>query len=428
MPLRAETDPTSAAAAELRRRERRGWLAVALWSLGIFAVIPLAREIQALVGASVGRSAFGFFVIASVAVGTGAAILSVARRRDALPASRAATVWLLGVAAVFVGYTVALWKNPEEALHFVQYGVLGALLHRVLRCRLRDSGIYLAAGALGAAVGVVDEAIQWLTPRRFWGLRDVWLNFMAGALVQLAIAKGIRPAGIHGPPGPRSVRWLAGSASLTLLLLGVSLLNTPDRMRSYGRLPGLAFVVERGSVMLEYGHLYEDPEIGRFRSRFAPDALRATDASRAAEAASVIDRHRSDEAYAAFLERYTPVSDPFLHEARVHLFRRDRYRALAEERPPGSRAHRERLSVAYRENRILEKYFPETLRRSSYAYAPQERARLEAAQLAEADYESAVSRELVTAVGERGVAAALGLAFLALFALAARYGRSGEAR
>jgi hypothetical protein len=398
--------------------EARAWLAVALWSLSIFGAVPLARAIQAFVDAHFGRALFGWTVIAAVAAGALAAGASVARRRRSLRELAPHLAWLAAVAAVFTAYTVALWRNPEEALHFVQYGVLGILLHLALRHRLRDAGIYVAAAALGAVVGILDETLQWLVPQRFWALRDVWLNFFACALVQVGIALGIRPEGIRGAPGPESARWIARSLALALLLLGASLLNTPDRIRTYAHhLPG-------ADVMLEYGHRHDDPEIGRWRSRFTPEELRRIDAERADEAAAILDRHPDDEAYESFLELYTPVTDPFLHEARVHLFRRDRHLALAAEKREGSRGQRERLTVAWREQLILERHFGETLRRSRFALGPEARAHLAAAQLPELAYESAVSRELVTAVGEGSVLLALALGLLLLFSVDRRYGAS----
>ncbi len=54
-------------------------------------------------------------------------------------------------------FTCLIWSlraNPEEAFHFVQYGVLSILLFRAFSHRLRDPSIYLAAALAGAALGI----------------------------------------------------------------------------------------------------------------------------------------------------------------------------------------------------------------------------------------------------------------------------------
>ena len=46
----------------------------------------------------------------------------------------------------------------------------------------------------------MDEFIQWITPLRFWELKDIWLNAFSVALTQVAIAKGLQPSIIAGRP------------------------------------------------------------------------------------------------------------------------------------------------------------------------------------------------------------------------------------
>lgn len=403
------------------RRETRDWGFVAAWSLLIFAAIPLARTIQGSVRESLGAASFGWLVVVSAAV----AALATARalRRAERGLSRAQLLWLLATAGVLIGYTAALWGNPEEAVHLLQYGVLGFLLHRALAHRLTDHGIYPVAAALGACIGIVDELIQWITPSRFWGLRDVWLNFFACAVVQFGIAFGVRPAGITGPPGPRSIRWLCRASAGAVLLLGLSFLNTPPVIQWYAtRVPGLGFLAGNETVMLEYGYLHSNPAGGRFRSRFSLEELRALDRERAAEASALLDRYRSDTAYSDFLDVYTPITDPFLHEARVHLFRRDRYLQRAADASE-ERYRRRALSVVYHENLILEAFFPETLRGSSYLFGAEQAQRVSEGFLPDWPYDSAVSRKVLTGVGEREVLVIVLLILLALFLADRRFGR-----
>jgi VanZ family protein len=409
-----------------REREWVSWLWVGLCALGIFATVPLARSIQLFVQDRWGRELFLVVVMAAALLAALAGAIALARRPTGDRRGRAtSTLWLLAVSAVFVGYTWKLREAPEEALHFVEYGVFGVLSFRALSHRLRDTGIYLVAALLGALVGATDELIQWITPDRYWGLRDVWLNFFATALVQVGIALGLRPAYVRGLPGRRSARLLCRVAFATALLLGLSLLNTGERIDWYAaRVPGLAFLASNPTSMAEYGHLYEIPGAVRFRSRLAPEELARADRERAEEAAAILDRFRSEEDYPRFLAIYTPAKDPFLHEARVHLFRRDRYRREADEtRDAGLRRYR--LGVAWGENAILERHFGETLHRSSYALPAEEIARLEAAR-PEDVYESPVSGHLFARVSERGVAVATLAVLVALLAADRALGRARE--
>ena len=401
-------------------REWVSWLLVAAWSLVIFATIPLARAIQRGVREAFGEQAFLYAVLVAIL----AAFLATLRHLRGLGRiSPARGAWLAGVAAVYAGYAFTLRQTPVEAVHFLQYGVLGVLAFRALTHRVHDPGIYLAAALIGGIVGILDEAIQWLTPRRFWDLRDVWFNCFAASLIQVGIAVGIRPPLIAGTPTPRSVRRICRIAALATLLLLVSLLNTPPRITWYAeRIPALGFLRERSDVMAEYGHRYEVPEIGRFRSRFSPAELEHIDAERGAEAGRIL-AGSSEADYESFLERYTPINDPFLHEARIHLFRRDRYLTTAEWHPEDERWYRLDLTVGYRENRILERFFPNTLRQSGRNLTPKRRAYLAQQQYPEESYESEVSWNLLTRVGERHVVAGSAAMLLALLGIHGAAGR-----
>ena len=68
--------------------------------------------------------------------------------------------WLISIATVFIIYTLQLRRNPEEAMHFVQYGVLSILIYRALSHRITDYGIYFVALLLTITVGILDEALQ----------------------------------------------------------------------------------------------------------------------------------------------------------------------------------------------------------------------------------------------------------------------------
>jgi hypothetical protein len=74
------------------------------------------------------------------------------------------------------------------------------------------------------------------------------------------------------------------------------------------------------------------------------------------------------------------------------MFRRDRYVERAMQYPEGSEEHRYRITVAYSEHLILEKYFPNTLGASTYRLSDEALAYLDEHRLPDRDHESAVSR------------------------------------
>jgi len=289
-----------------REPEWRSWLYVVLGALAVFATVPLARSISNAVDARGGAELFRVVVLVLLA-GAGLVLLRVLARARRLEPARIA--WILGVAGLYVLGIVTLCQRPEEAVHFVQYGALGVLAFRALGHRVRDGGIYLAAAAVGSTFGILDEFLQWLTPRRVWDLRDIGLNVLGAGLVQPALAFGLRPTWVRLRPAPPGVRATALAVGAAWLVLGGSLLLTPPRIASLTGLPLVGATAERGDVMLEYGRRIEHPEIGLFRSRLAPEVLRETDRRRAQEAASVLEGAGDEkDAYRAFLRRYNPIT------------------------------------------------------------------------------------------------------------------------
>ena len=383
-----------------RQHRSVSWLAFLLCALAIFITIPLAGAIRSFVALEWGRLAFTYFVVACTLAVLGW-IFRWLRRSGELTAGRA--VWIVGIAAVYLAWTAILaMGSPEEAIHFLEYGLLSILAFRALSHDLRDPGIYLTAALLCSAVGTMDEAIQWLTPGRVWALNDIGLNVGSACLAQLALWRGIRPTLIAGDVAPRSWRWICRLGAIELTLLGLSLANTPSRIAWYApRVPFLHYLLQQEGVMAEYGFAYQDAEFGSFYSRFTLPVLRETDNRRARPAAAILDAYR--DKYPEFLTHYSPAVDPFVHEARVHLFRRDRF--VEKLRAGGvDQALRADFSVvAFAENRILEKYFPATLAASSYRLSEEEIARIAAERDRRQVYVSPVSNQVITWPSERAL-------------------------
>jgi hypothetical protein len=320
------------------------------------------------------------------------------------------------MAAIFAGLTWHLRDNAEEAMHLPQYGVLSLLLYRAFSRRYGDRGTYVCAALLGAFLGVFDEVIQWAVPRRTFEFRDMIINVVAVLLVQAGLAAGLATrcrAILAGLPSARTAWRLA---AVTVLLLLGCFSNTPDVWRPlYSSWPKL-FVFDE--PMVQYGHRIEDPEVGWFKSRLTADELRATDAARGADAGRILRSMGHDHIYGLFLRHYSATRDPFLHEVRVRLFRRDRYwRRAQTQRNPAKR--KGFLHVSFNEQRLLERWYPHTLRAAGKDWSADRRARAAAASSGERQG-SPVSRELLTGFTKPQAQTALG-SLLLVVALAAAY-------
>ena len=383
-------------------REWRSWCYACIWSLLILMTVPIARVIQAYISEHWGRDFFLYSVIFIMVLLLITSLLLTTGKRTATTMNRA---WLVSIAAVFIAYTIQLRSNPEEAVHFVQYGILSILVYRALTHRITDYGIYFIALLLTTTVGIIDETLQWLTPNRVWGLKDILHNTLAAALALLGVAMGLSPAHISGKPTEKTGQIICRTALVVVILLGASLLNTPQRISWYvDRLPVLKFISANSGLMAEYGYRYDDNETGIFRSRLPPEELEQTDRQRAANAATSLDELPTLDDYREFLRRYTPFNDPFLHEARVHLNRRDYYLTSADKyREHDTAEFLRRMTIAHYENRIMEKYFPETLLKSGFLLPDMTVSQMKEYASPAARYESAVSKTLITRVDERQV-------------------------
>ncbi len=378
------------------------WLVLGAWVAVVYGSIPLARRILRVVDTYWGMDKLRWLALAIIALSALIALVSVYRRFHRLPWDR--LLWLGGMVGLFIYLVLTKLKQPSEALHFVQYGLLGLLAFRAVSHHVPDRLAYGCAFVLCLLVGTVDEILQWLTPGRFWDVRDLLHNGVAAALAQVALVGGLRPAFINPGISPRSVRWFGALASALLLLWGLCASNTPVAMDWYtDKIPGLAFLRTQDDAMCEYGYRYEDPDLGRFYSRFAREDLPALDQARAGDSGPVIAHYIESNTYRDFLLRYTPATDAFTHEAMVHIHRRDHYAGVLPKYADQPDLLRRHATVAYRENQILERYFPLTLEFSGQQWPPGRADEMKPLVRTDRRYKSEVSSHLITRVSEQQV-------------------------
>jgi len=389
------------------------WLWVALCTAAIFLVVPTARAIQKFVGEHWGRAFFGYLVIAAVA-GAFLAILYLLVVRLKVRAT-SNYIWLAACAALYLYFTLKLWRNPEEAVHFLEYGLLGFFLFRAWRLTIPDKAVYLVSFLTGTLIGTFDEIFQWIMPGRYWDIRDVGLNALAVGLFQVALAQGVRPKLASPRIAARSVRKVSVLLAANLLLLGLCMSNTPDRTGALaGRFPALAFL-EKEEPMREFKMKHKDPEIGSFYSRLIVERLKVTDFKKSVEYGGIL-RDWRDKDYNEFLQTFNALNTPFLYEMRVHIFRRDR-KYDEGQKAGGERRKKEALFIAYKENLILEKYFTRTLRSSGYQWEREKAAAIEPLIEKRAAYTSPVSKDLFYWLSEGAMWAGILVALIALIGM-----------
>jgi len=389
------------------------WLWVALCAAAIFLVVPTARAIQKFVGEHWGRAFFGYLVVVVVAAAFLAILYLLIIRLKVRAASN--YIWLAACAALYIYFTLKLWRNPEEAVHFLEYGLLGFFLFRAWRLTIPDRAVYLASFLTGTLVGTFDEILQWLMPGRYWDIRDVGLNALAVGLFQIALWQGVRPKLASSRIAARSVRKVSVLLAANLLLLGLCMSNTPDRLGALtGRFPGLAFL-EKEEPMREFKMKHKDPEIGSFYSRMTVERLKVTDFEKSAEYGRIMREWKGKD-YNEFLQTFNALNTPFLYEMRVHVFRRDR-RYEDGQKAGSDRRKKEAFFIAFKENLILEKYFARTLRSSGYQWEREKAAAIEPLIDKNAAYTSPVSKDLFYWLSEGAMWAGILVALIALIGM-----------
>lgn len=93
---------------------------------------------------------------------------------------------LIAVSLVY-WYYLSSMRYPIERIHFLEYGLLGALLYTGLNRRCSRQVSFPVSLLLCYMIGLGDEAIQWILPNRVGEIGDSVINLFSGLLGILAI-------------------------------------------------------------------------------------------------------------------------------------------------------------------------------------------------------------------------------------------------
>ena len=225
-------------------------------------------------------------------------------------------------------------SNAVERFHFLEYGLVTFMFYRAW-LPLGDVAVFVLPFLAGLIVGTAEEWLQWFIPNRVGELRDIFLN---GA----AITSGLLfSAGVEPPQSfclrlaPGSTRRVMRVAAATVLALGVFM----------------------HAVMLGYD--IRDDEIGSFSSRYSQERLPQLQREKAAAWKLTPPPLKL---------RRLSREDQYLSEGLAHVRWRNKQWDAGD------------AQAAWKENRILEKYFEPVLDtptyegRSGHRWPPEQRA------------------------------------------------------
>ncbi len=389
---------------------------MALCGIAIFFTVPFARTFQRFVYEKWGREFFGYTVLFSIGIVFILALYILFFRLKIRSVLN--YIWLFVIGCLYVYFTLKLWEIPEEAVHFLEYGLLGFFIFNALKLKIKDKTIYITAFLIGCFIGIFDEILQWIVKERFWDFRDVGLNALSSGLFQAAIWLGIKPKEISQKIQPQSLRTVSIFLAANILLLGLCFSNTPKRVQSYTKaLPFLSFL-QQEETMNQFNLKHKDPEIGTFYSRLTIDELLSIDRRNAKDYGKVLYDWK-DKDYAEYLRAHPGIWVPMLYEIRVHIFRRDKRYERALQADDGKQK-RQNFFIAFKENEILEKYFGYTMKESPYAWSKETTVQVEAQMGNNAPYKSPVSASFFSPKSEKQMWIVI-LIFLTLLFVANRF-------
>jgi hypothetical protein len=133
----------------------------------------------------------------------------------------------------------------------------------------------------------------------------------------------------------------------------------------------------------------------------SPSQLNKIDKQNGEEYARILNESFNRD-YEQFLKDYSPTTNPFMHELRVHIFRRDSY--FEKARVSSEIAEKKgSYFIAYKENLILQKYFTQSVKKSVYSWDENKIKEAEILIDRNKPYISPVSANLFTSFSEKTV-------------------------
>ena len=167
------------------KRERRLWLWSLAVVLAIYATLGLTGTLAEALREFGLLNAAVFFLLGMFLVGATIVTQGIKIRPGGTELAVA-----LGVAAAYLMVFTRM-AILEERTHLIEYGVLGVFIHEALTERASQGRRVPIPPVLAvlatAALGVIDEGIQWLLPNRVFDPQDILFNMLAGTMAVSAV-------------------------------------------------------------------------------------------------------------------------------------------------------------------------------------------------------------------------------------------------
>lgn len=157
---------------------KRAWLALLLYTAGLYSSLSLTYDLYVAVFDRIGRDRMSLLVNSFYAAVAIALALGFAKRAPRSIGRFSAFLAIL----VAAGLLLSMEPVPADRIHLIQYAPLALFAFEAHRFRWR--GLRCHAAALGTVVlvGCGDELLQSLLPSRHFDPHDVLLNTMTGVL------------------------------------------------------------------------------------------------------------------------------------------------------------------------------------------------------------------------------------------------------
>jgi VanZ family protein len=168
----------------MERGRASAWLWVILFTIVIYATLPVAPVAWRVFARRVGNGA-EIIVITSLLLTAGGVLWLSLRRAGPIAAGRIALLGAVG--AVYLAIIAMVELTPAEKLHFLYYGLLAVLVYRALRLDLGGGSLLVLTVIVVAVIGLGDEVLQGIIPRRYFEWKDVALNAVSGLLATALI-------------------------------------------------------------------------------------------------------------------------------------------------------------------------------------------------------------------------------------------------
>ncbi len=156
-------------------RRKKYWTLSLLWTVLIYTTLSFARDVSEFLRV---RVPFGLGINILLGIMLGAVLFyALLKIKDSW--KRKTAVIALGCLYVVSAYFI---KYPEEKIHFVEYGVLAYFIFNALSVDFKLIASASATFFLTAMIGLGDEGIQHILPKRYFDWNDVILNAYSGGL------------------------------------------------------------------------------------------------------------------------------------------------------------------------------------------------------------------------------------------------------